>query len=57
VLKRPLGWFTARAALLGVPPKISEAVPARLWGRLLDGEDRRFRACYDGRDSHAEADR
>jgi hypothetical protein len=35
VLKRPLGWFTARCAFLGVLPVDGPALPARLAGRLL----------------------
>ncbi len=35
VLKRPLGWLAARAALLGALPAGSQALPLRATGRLL----------------------
>jgi hypothetical protein len=39
VLKRPLGWVAARRALSGArPPEAGGSLPARLRGRLLDGE-------------------
>jgi hypothetical protein len=39
VLKGPLGWLAARAALLGALPSGVEALPVRLHKRLLDIED------------------
>lgn len=50
VLKRPLGWLTARAALLGVLPPGSQAIPSRLHERLLSTEDKTFPQCYAGKD-------
>jgi hypothetical protein len=50
VLKRPLGWVTARAALLGALPAGGEALPARLRDRLLKTEDNKFHHCYDEED-------
>lgn len=54
VLKRPLGWMTARAALVGVLPR-AQAFPPRLRERLLVSDDSKFLRCYDGKDE-AEGD-
>lgn len=56
VLKRPLGWLTVRAALLGALPEGGNALPAQLRERLLETEDSKFRHCYDGKDE-TEGDR
>lgn len=42
VLKRPSGWLTERAALLGALPAGDHALPAALCKRLIHVEDRRF---------------
>jgi hypothetical protein len=47
VLKRPLGWLTARAALLGALPA-GKGPPARPCKRLLSTEDKSLRNCYGG---------
>lgn len=46
VLKHPLGWFIARAALLGAIPSGIEALPVRVRRQLLGAEDSKFRRCY-----------
>jgi len=46
VLKHPLGWFSARAALLGAIPSGVEALPIRMRRQLLGSEDSKFRYCY-----------
>jgi hypothetical protein len=46
VLKRPLGWISARAALFGAFPIGGGAFPDRLCGRLLETDDSKFRHCY-----------
>lgn len=46
VLKQPLGWFSARAALLGAIPSGVEVPPIRLRQRLLSSDDSKFRHCY-----------
>ena len=50
VLKRSLGWLTARAALLGAAPAGGQALPTGLCERLLRTADRSFRQCCDGKD-------
>jgi hypothetical protein len=40
ILKRPLGWLAARAALLGAPPGAGGGLPARLCERLLRTQPR-----------------
>jgi hypothetical protein len=50
VLKHPLGRLAARAALLGVLPPGSQAIPSRLRERLLSTEDKTFPKCYAGKD-------
>jgi hypothetical protein len=51
VLKRPLGWFPARCALLGaLPPSAPGGLPPRLIARLLQGESPVEHRCYDGDD-------
>ena len=50
VLKRQLGWLTARAALLGALPAGNGHLPARLRERLLCAADSKFHNCYDGKD-------
>ncbi len=50
VLKCPLGWLAARAALLGALPHTGQALPNRLRDRLLDTADNAFHRCYDRRD-------
>lgn len=46
VLKHPLGWLSARAALLGTIPSGVEALPIRMRRQLLGSEDSKFRHCY-----------
>lgn len=46
VLKQPLGWLAAQAALLGAIPSGIEALPIRVRRQLLDAEDSKFRHCY-----------
>lgn len=48
VLKRPLGWWTARGAQLGVL-LASGVFPDRLLERLLRCEDSKFQQRYDGK--------
>jgi hypothetical protein len=50
VLKQPLPWLTARAALLGALPSAGGGLPKRLRDRLLWTEDNKIRYCYDGKD-------
>jgi hypothetical protein len=50
VLKRPLGWLTARAALLGALPPDGRALPEGLQKRLLTADDIKFPQCYDRKD-------
>jgi hypothetical protein len=50
VLKRPPGWLTTRAALLGALPSGRQLLPERLRKRLLHSEDRKFLQCYDRKD-------
>ncbi|MGC1852574.1 MAG: hypothetical protein WA687_09075 [Solirubrobacterales bacterium] len=50
VLKRPLSWLTARAALLGALTAGGGALPARVRERLLSVEDNKLRTYYDGKD-------
>jgi hypothetical protein len=50
VLKRPLAWLPARAALFGVSPSGDAGLPARLVERLLTFEDKEFPNCYDRKD-------
>lgn len=50
VLKRPPGWLTTRAALLGALPSERQALPEKLRKRLLHTEDRKFPQCYDRKD-------
>jgi len=47
VLKRPLGWLTAHASLLGVLPPNVRVLPIRHCDRLLVLDDNKFRQCYD----------
>lgn len=49
VLKRQLGWLTARAALLGVLPAGDGALTVRVRERMLSTDDNRFLHCYDKR--------
>jgi hypothetical protein len=46
VQKQPLGWFSARAALLGAIPSGVEALPIRLRRQLVGSEDSKFHHCY-----------
>lgn len=46
VHKHPLGWFSARAVLLGAIPSGVEALPIRMRRQLLSSEDSKFRRCY-----------
>lgn len=46
VLKWPLGWLSARAALLGAIPAGVEVLPNRMLQQLLSPEDSKFRNCY-----------
>ncbi|MET0306576.1 MAG: hypothetical protein ABW196_10165 [Solirubrobacterales bacterium] len=46
VLKQPLGWLAARAALLGAIPAGVEVPPNRVLQRLLNPEDNKLRNCY-----------
>lgn len=48
VLKRPLGWLTARGALLGTIPSGIEVLPVRMRRQLFSSDDSRFR--YPGED-------
>jgi hypothetical protein len=50
VLKRSLGWFVTRAALLGALPNGLPALPPRLWERLMSFDDKTLRQCYAGKD-------
>lgn len=50
VLKRPLGWLSARAALLGALRAIGDALPIWLRERLLNTDDSKFHRCYDEED-------
>jgi hypothetical protein len=50
VLKRPLGWFSARVALLAAAPAVGDTLPIRLRERLLNTEDSKFHRCYDEED-------
>lgn len=50
VLKQPLPWLTARAALLGALPSAGGGLPKRCRDRLLRTEDNKIRYCYDGKD-------
>jgi hypothetical protein len=47
VLKHPLAWLPARAALLGAVPTNTPAFPGRVRRRLLGTDDKRFPQCYD----------
>lgn len=46
VLKHPLGWLSARAALLGAIPSGVEALPIRMRQQLFSSDDSRFHRCY-----------
>jgi hypothetical protein len=50
VLKRPLGWLQARAAILGVLPAGGQVLPTRTVQRLLGTDDKTPQQCYDGKD-------
>lgn len=47
VLKRPLAWLPARAALLGALRTDNSVLPVRIRKRLLSADDKRFQQCYD----------
>ena len=47
VLKRPLAWLPARAALLGALPANGSVLPVGIRKRLLTTDDKRFQQCYD----------
>lgn len=49
VLKHPLGWLAARAALLGALPADAQVLSKQIH-RLLVDEDSKLRQCYDRRD-------
>jgi hypothetical protein len=49
VLKLPLGWLAARAALLAALSSHGETLPARLCERLLVTEDKKLQRCYSER--------
>lgn len=50
VLKRPLAWLPARAALFGVSPPGDAGPPARLLRRLLGPDDNKFPNCCGRKD-------
>jgi hypothetical protein len=47
VLKYPLPWLAARAALLGALPTSTPGLPAWIHPRLTRSDDKRFQQCYD----------
>lgn len=54
VLKRPLPWLTARAALLGGLPSAIRALPVRIVDRVLTIDDNKLRKCYGRKDDTAD---